>query len=70
MLGNLKHPLFSFQLRILSVQLIYILVCLSIRLYPINLKTAEPIWSKFCVGPHMTPGKVYETSKLEGKKIP
>jgi len=35
---------------------IYILrlsVCLSVcRLYPVNVKTAEPIGSKICVGPH------------------
>ena len=38
-------------------------LCLSVRsfvcLYPINVKTAKPIGPKFCVGPHMTPGKVY-----------
>ena len=32
--------------------------CLYICLNPINVKTAEPIGPKFCVGPHMTPGKV------------
>ena len=26
---------------------------------PINARTAESIRSKFCLGPHMTPGKVY-----------
>ena len=35
-----------------------LLVCLSVlvsvRLYPINVKTAEPIGPKFCVGPYMT----------------
>jgi len=40
------------------------LACLSVRLYPINVKTAEPIGPKFCVGPHVTPGKVYEWSKF------
>ena len=43
---------------------IYInLACLSVSsvcLYPINVKTAEPIGPKFCVGPHVTPGKVYK----------
>ena len=39
------------------------LVSLSIRLYPINVKTAEPIGPKFCVAPPGTPGKVYELSK-------
>ena len=35
--------------------------CLSVCpfTYPINVKTAKPIGPKFCVGPHMTPGKVY-----------
>ena len=32
---------------------------LSVCLYPINVKTAEPIGPKFCVRPHVTPGKVY-----------
>ena len=35
-----------------------LLVCPSVRLYPINVKTAEPIRQKFCVGPHMKPEKV------------
>jgi len=44
----------------LSSQSIYKL-CLSVcRLYPINVKTAEPIKFKFCVGPHVTPGKVFQ----------
>ena len=34
--------------------------CLSVCFYPINVKTAEPIGTKFCVGPHVVPGKVYE----------
>jgi len=38
------------------------LACLSVCLYPnpIKVKAAEPIGPKFCVGPHVTPGKVYE----------
>ena len=35
-------------------------VCLSVSLYPINVKTAEPIGPKFFVGDLGTPGKVYE----------
>ena len=49
-------------------QSIYILcssICLFVHLYPSNVKTAEPIGPKFCVGPHMTPGKVYGYSKLQ-----
>ena len=40
-------------------------VCLSVRFYPIIVKTAEPIWPKFCVGPHVTPGKVCKWSKFQ-----
>ena len=29
-------------------------------LYPINVKTAKPIWPKIFVGHLGTPGKVYE----------
>ena len=37
-------------------------------MYPINVKTAEPIPPKFCVGPHMTPEKVLNLKKkLVGK---
>jgi len=35
-------------------------VCLFVWLYPINVKTAEPIGPKFFVGHHVTTGKVYE----------
>ena len=35
---------------------IYIL-CLSVCVFPINVKTAAPIGPKFCVGPHMTQGR-------------
>ena len=42
---------------------IYIL-CLSVCVYPNNVKTAEPIGTKFCVGNQLTPGKVYEWSKF------
>ena len=31
--------------------------CLYVCLYPINVKTAEPIRPKFCVWPHVTPGR-------------
>ena len=34
-------------------------VCLFVCLYPINVKTAEPIGPNFVVGPRVTPGKVY-----------
>ena len=31
----------------------------SVCLYPIIVAT-KPLGSRFCEGPHMTPGKVYE----------
>ena len=34
-------------------------VCSFVYLYPLNVKTAKSIRPKFCVGPHLTPGKVY-----------
>ena len=40
-------------------------VCLSVCLYPINVKTAEPIGPKFFVGHLGTPGNVYESSKFQ-----
>ena len=33
---------------------------LSVCLYPINVKMAEPIGPKFFVGHHVTTGKVHE----------
>ena len=40
------------QTRNLYINLACLLVCLSVCLYPINVKTAEPIGPKLCVGPH------------------
>ena len=50
--GN-SNELFSLQ---------YInLACLGVCLFVSNnVKTAEPVRPKFCVGPHVIPGKVYE----------
>ena len=42
-----------------------VLWCLSVCLYPINVKTAEPIRPKFCVGPHVASGKVYGQSEFK-----
>ena len=44
-------------------------VCLFVCLYPINVKTAEPISPKFFVGHLGTPGKVYKSSKFQFFKI-
>ena len=40
-------------------------VCLFVCLYPINVKTAEPIGPKFFVGHQVTPGKVYGWSNFQ-----
>ena len=40
-------------------------VCLFVCLYPINVKTTEPIRPKFCVGPQGAPGKVYGQSDFK-----
>ena len=42
---------------------IYFAVCLSVCI--INVRTAETIGPKFCVGPHMILGQVYGCSKLQ-----
>jgi len=39
--------------------------CLSVSLCPLNVKTAEPIRPKFCMGPHVAPGKVYGPSDFK-----
>ena len=41
------------------------LACLFVCLYPINVKTAEPIGPKFFVRHHVTTGKVYKWSKFQ-----
>ena len=49
-----------FNNRNLYINLACLGVCLFVCLYPINVKTAEPIGPKFVVGHPGTPGKVYE----------
>ena len=44
----------------LYINLACLSVCLFVCLYPVNVKTTKPIGPKFFVGPHVTPGKVYE----------
>ena len=39
--------------------------CLLVCLYPINVKTVKPIWSKFCVVPYMTSGKFHRCSEIQ-----
>ena len=38
---------------------------IPLLVYFLLVKTGEMIWRKFCVGPHMIPGMVYESSKLQ-----
>ena len=38
--------------------------CFAVCLYPINVKTAEPIWPKFWLRPNMALRKVYVCSEL------
>ena len=42
-----------------TIYIYTLLICLPVCLYPINVKRIKPIGPKFCMGPHMTPGKVY-----------
>ena len=42
------------QRLLIHIYIYTLLVCLSISLYPINVKTAEPIGPIFCIRPHMT----------------
>ena len=37
----------------------------GVCLYPINVKTAEPIGPKFCLEPHVAPGKVFGQSDFK-----
>ena len=55
----------SFFLKYCATRWVALFVYLSVCLYPINVKTAEPIWPKFFVGHHVTTGKVYEWSKFQ-----
>ena len=69
---NLKHDLILLAfLKIILMIYIYF-ACRSVSLYPINVKTAEPIGPKFCVWPHMTPVKFCgcsESQKIVSKYI-
>ena len=54
-----------FSMGYLFINLACLSWCLFVCLYPINVKTAEPIGLKFFVGHHVTTGKVYEWSKFQ-----
>ena len=40
--------------------IVWVSVCLSVSLYTIQVKTAEPKGAKVCVGPHKTQGKIMD----------
>ena len=67
--SSFKFFIFSETLKNYSLYInlyLYInLACLFVCLYPINVKTAEPIGPKFFVRHHVTTGKVYEWSKFQ-----
>ena len=46
-----------------SLYILYLSVCLFVCSYPINVKTAEPIGSKFCVVLHISPENVCRTAE-------
>ena len=55
----------SAKFKSLSIYNFGLSVCLFVCLYPINVKTAEPIGPKFFVGHLGTPRKVYEWPKFQ-----
>ena len=70
-LRRFLHSLFLLiQVSTLQRKSIYIyfaclFVCLAVCLYPMNVKTAELIGPKFCVGPYVTPGKVMKDKNVK-----
>ena len=48
-----------------SHNICHMFVCMSVRLYPINVKTAELIGPKFCVGPHRPQGRIIEAQNCK-----
>ena len=59
------HMLSSRTKPVQDINIYTLLVWVSVRLYPINVKAAQPIMPKFCMGTQMTPGKVYRCSKWQ-----
>ena len=61
----LRTYLFIIKHQIYTEHLYLIILCLYLCLYPINIKTAEPIGFTFFMATHVTQGKlVYEPLKL------
>ena len=64
-LNFIRYKQTSNQIYNLYINLACLSGCLFVCLYPINVKTAEPIGPKFFMGHHVTTGKVYEWSKFQ-----
>ena len=62
---NVFSSSISYSVFYIWILLVCLSVSLSVCLYPINVKTAEPIGPKFVVGHHVTPGKVYGWSNFQ-----
>ena len=60
-----SYSLINVLTLILSIYKFGLSVCLFVCLYPINVKTAEPIGPKFFVGSRVTPQKVYGWSNFQ-----
>ena len=56
---------FSFKPNVVYINLACLGGCLFVCLYPITVKTGEPIRPKFCVGPHVASEKVYGQSDFK-----
>ena len=63
----LKFPTLPVVNKHLSIYIYF--ACLFVSLCLINIKTAEPIGPKFCLGPSMTTGKVLNEYKIKILKI-
>ena len=59
-----KYEKSKFNRGYLYVNLACLSGCPFVCLYPINVKTAEPIGPTFFKGPYLTPRKVYECLKI------
>ena len=58
-----------FESKTTSIYILCLSVWVSVCLYPINVKTAEPIGPNLCVVPHTTPRKISKFQKLASNKI-
>ena len=61
--GFQQWPVFLLQ-KSVYIYFDWVFVCLSVRLYPINFKTGEPIVTKFCVQTSLDPRKGLLMNKI------